>query len=134
MGGDRGAHRAAILVVDDQPILRRTARLLLEQHGLEVIEACHGGEALAVYRWHAPAVVLLDLEMPIVDGWTFLRIAERVGIVTPVIIVSGSAQADAAAKASCVVDVVPKPYDAGVLIGAVSRALAGRAGPRSPRE
>ncbi len=122
MGGTVEARRALVLVVDDQARLRRTARVLLEQHGFEVVEARHGGEALLACRRYNPALVLLDLEMPAIDGWTFLRIVENAGFDTPVIIVAAT-EHGSPAESSCVVDVIPKPYDADVLIEAIRRAL-----------
>ncbi len=123
MGGGTEARRATILVVDDHDGVRRTTRAVLEQHGFDVIEACHGGEAMAVYRWQEPDLVLLDLEMPVVDGWTFLRLAQRASIETPVLVVSSSPDAASLFGTRCVVGVFPKPFNVLELIEAVKRAL-----------
>lgn len=59
-----------VLIVDDHPSFRRTARLLLEAHGYDVVgEAGDGMGALARARELAPQVVLLDVHLPDVDGF-----------------------------------------------------------------
>jgi DNA-binding NarL/FixJ family response regulator len=62
--------RIKIILVDDQPLFREGLRTLLSVHqDLEVVaEASHGEEALRLARIHHPTVVLMDLQMPILDG------------------------------------------------------------------
>lgn len=60
---------ALVLVVDDDLGMRRILRQLLEQDGLEVIEATNGQEALELYHNTLPDIVLLDAMMPIMDGF-----------------------------------------------------------------
>jgi DNA-binding NarL/FixJ family response regulator len=64
-----------ILLVDDQPLFREGLRTLLSLHrDFEIVgEAGNGEEALRLARQHAPAVVLMDLEMPVMDGVTATR-------------------------------------------------------------
>ncbi len=59
---------ATILVADDDPQLRAWIRQILESRGYQVEEACDGKEALAYLERAEPAVVVLDLFMPNVDG------------------------------------------------------------------
>jgi DNA-binding NarL/FixJ family response regulator len=58
-----------VLVVDDQDMVRRGLRLILELAGLEVVaEAADGAAAVAAAEAHRPDVVLMDLRMPVMDG------------------------------------------------------------------
>ena len=62
----------SILVVDDQPAVRRLLRALLEMAGFEVTEAEDGAWALEAVRTQQPDLVVLDIMMPRVDGWKVL--------------------------------------------------------------
>jgi excisionase family DNA binding protein len=78
-----------VLVVDDDPSLREFVRLNLELEGYSVREAGSAEEALNAIDDQAPALVLLDVVMPGVDGWQMLqRMQERYGSI-PVIMFSG---------------------------------------------
>jgi len=61
------------LIVDDSRIIRKVARRIVEGLGLEVDEAADGAEALVYCTSLMPDVVLLDWNMPVMDGLTFLR-------------------------------------------------------------
>ena len=58
-----------ILVVDDDPVMRRMARHALARDGLRVEEAADGEQALAAFRRVRPHLVLLDGMMPVLDGF-----------------------------------------------------------------
>ncbi|MCA9937448.1 MAG: response regulator transcription factor [Anaerolineales bacterium] len=62
-----------ILVVDDEPKLTNLVRGYLEQEGYQVITAHDGRAALFAARDHQPDLIVLDLMMPEMDGWSFLR-------------------------------------------------------------
>ena len=66
-----------ILVVDDETRLVNLVRGYLEQDGYEVATAGNGREALLVSREFGPDLIVLDLMMPEVDGWEFLRLVRR---------------------------------------------------------
>ncbi|MEP0545567.1 MAG: response regulator [Rhodothermales bacterium] len=69
------AHRqeALILVADDDPAIRDMLSLYLEQEGFLVVTAANGTEAIACARKHKPDVMLLDLEMPEMNGTEVMR-------------------------------------------------------------
>ena len=80
----------SVLVVDDNDELRRQARSVLERHGWAVTEARHGAEALDMVRQGMPQMILLDLTMPIMDGFQFLAELRRMegGADIPVLVLS----------------------------------------------
>ncbi len=116
-----------VLLVDDEPLVRRATRRLLTNAGYQVLEARDGTEALHLYQESTarPDLVLLDLEMPKMNGAETLRRLKALDPKVRVLIVSGhakAAQLDAPTfMAAC--GVVPKPCGAGILIGAVALAL-----------
>jgi two-component system chemotaxis response regulator CheY len=61
------------LIVDDSRIIRKVARRIVEEMGFEVDEAADGAEALSHCTGPLPDVVLLDWNMPVMDGMTFIR-------------------------------------------------------------
>ncbi|MDB5441381.1 MAG: two-component system response regulator [Caulobacteraceae bacterium] len=61
------------LVVDDSRVIRKVARRILEDIGFEIAEAADGMEALAWCRAGMPDAILLDWNMPVMNGITFLR-------------------------------------------------------------
>jgi DNA-binding response OmpR family regulator len=63
-----------ILVVDDEPRLINLVRGYLEEEGYGVVTAANGREALFAARDHKPDLIVLDLMMPEMDGWEFLRL------------------------------------------------------------
>ena len=62
-----------VLVVDDNDDTRRVVRWMLEQKGYAVIEAADGQQALAVAVSHHPDLILMDLIMPVLDGFDAVR-------------------------------------------------------------
>jgi two-component system, chemotaxis family, chemotaxis protein CheY len=65
------------LVVDDSRVVRKVARRILETNGYSVIEAADGQQALDACRQTLPDCVLLDWNMPVMDGLTFLQHLRR---------------------------------------------------------
>jgi len=82
-----------ILVVDDEKGLVRIIRLNLEQDGFEVVEANNGAQAIDKLRTALPDLVLLDVMMPDMDGFTVLERIREVGS-TPVIMLTAKGEED----------------------------------------
>lgn len=80
-----------VLIVDDDARIRALMARLLETSGYSAVEAADGKEALAKMRQRRPCVILLDLQMPIMDGWEFRRqqLADPELADVPVICVTG---------------------------------------------
>jgi CheY-like chemotaxis protein len=62
-----------ILVVEDNEANRMLMRQILQHHGYEVLEAADGAAGLAMAREHMPDLILLDLQMPVMGGFTVIR-------------------------------------------------------------
>ena len=118
---------AVVLVVDDESDLRQLVADLLSWHGYDVVLAQHGREALERLCEHCPDLVLLDLNMPVMDGWQFRAEQRRLlepGLVNiPVLILSGADGADKHAAKLGVVGAIEKPFDPDRLLDAVRTAL-----------
>lgn len=113
-----------ILVVDDTEGILFTAEHVLSQAGYNVALATNGSEALQYLQTHdAPSAIVLDLNMPVMDGWTFLQCQrnDRLLSSVPVIIHSSSAQKTSASSFKSVVAVLSKASLCGDLIGTVNR-------------
>ena len=83
----------AVLIVDDDDAVRRAMARFLEFEGFATVEASNGQEALAKLRTGCgAAAIVLDLQMPIMDGWTFRRAqrADQSIADIPVIVLSGA--------------------------------------------
>jgi CheY-like chemotaxis protein len=82
-----------VLVAEDNPINRELLRELLENRGYSVIEACNGQEALDMVEQSRPDVLLLDIGMPVLDGFAVMRkIRENPSLATlPVLAVTAYA-------------------------------------------
>jgi DNA-binding response OmpR family regulator len=80
---------AKVLVIDDQPNVRALLDLLLRQKGYDVMLADNGRTGLQLYRQEHPDVILLDLNMPKLDGVTVLKEIRNVDLKQPVIVLTG---------------------------------------------
>lgn len=69
----------SILIIEDEKAIRETFRLALEMEGYQVNEASNGKEGLeALSTMPRPCVILLDLMMPVMNGWAFIRALEEI--------------------------------------------------------
>ncbi len=107
--------RGVVLVADDDPVMRMLMLEMLSQVGLDGIEAADGAQALALARAHAPDLVLLDVDMPVMDGFAACRAIRQLdhGAMVPVIMVTGGDDIDAVTSAyeAGATDFVSKPIN-----------------------
>ena len=87
-----GTVRKSLLVVDDEPIVRKFISKILTDEGYEIETADNGAEALYLLGGRNFALVLLDTNMPTMDGFQLLKVMKENDINTPVIILSGDEQ------------------------------------------
>jgi CheY-like chemotaxis protein len=111
-----------VLVVDDDPDIREALCALLECEGYATITACNGAEAVAQMHAHQPCFVILDLMMPVMDGWEVrLRMQEVQELATiPVAVVTATPEW-APLDSACV---LAKPVD----IPSLLRVIAAHCG------
>ena len=127
-----GRSRPLILLVEDQSELRQLYARQLSLCGYDVIEARDGAEAVAHTTASAPDVVLMDLSLPVMDGWEATRQLKTDGRTAHIPVVAltahdGAGELQRATSAGC--DwFVPKPCPPDALIAEVRRVLA--TGPR----
>lgn len=120
----RGASRPLVLVVDDSVDMRGLISDVLTEEGYEVIVASSGGRALSLMAERLPHLVITDLFMPGMNGFTLRgEMLRRPGLAhVPVIVLSAFWQRPS--ETLDVVDVLPKPLNLDRLLEVVERALA----------
>ena len=114
-----------ILVVDDNPQVRTTARILLEAAGYQVIEAESGEAALEALSTERVDAVLTDIFMPHTDGIELIHTLHRESPNLPIIAMSGGGK-DVLSVAHILgaAVIVEKPLTQRKLVGAIRRAIA----------
>ena len=113
------------LVVDDSRVVRKVARRMLEGNGYVVVEAGDGAQALLAVREHMPDAVLLDWNMPVMNGIEFLQaLREEFGPDNPPVVfcttendISHIERAIAAGAQ----EFIMKPFDEEILMGKFSQ-------------
>jgi CheY-like chemotaxis protein len=113
----------AVLVVDDEPAIRTTLRLILELEGYTVSLAGDGAQALAQMETALPRLVLLDVQMPGIDGWQTLPRLRALAPMVPVVIFSGAPHLYEEAEAHHADGVLPKPFDVDGVLDTVARFI-----------
>ncbi len=108
---------ARILVVDDDPGIREVVSWALEDEGYSVQTARDGAEALVRVRDEPPDGIVLDLNMPVMDGWAFLRAcrADPTCKDVPILLMSAG-QSLAQGQEVGAAAFLTKPFDLGVLV------------------
>jgi chemosensory pili system protein ChpA (sensor histidine kinase/response regulator) len=117
------------LVVDDSITMRRVTQRLLERRGVRVVTARDGLDAITALQEHEPDIILLDIEMPRMDGYQFashVRNDEKLKDVPIVMITSRSGEKHRAKAIELGVnDYLSKPYQEAQLVASVE-GLIGR--------
>jgi CheY-like chemotaxis protein len=120
------------MVVEDDYAIRETLRELLEEEGYRVTQASNGAEALARLRdtEGPPSLILLDLMMPVMDGWEFRdaiagdpKLSE-----IPVIVISADHSLDTKVSSMDVQGWLAKPFELDQLLATIGRYAEGRYG------
>jgi len=113
-----------VLLVDDEPQMRKFVRIALESHSYRVVEATTGAEGLQQASAYTPDAVLLDLGLPDMDG---LEVTKRLRewSAVPVLVISARGQEDAKVKAldGGADDYLTKPFGAAELMARLRVAL-----------
>ena len=110
-----------VLVVDDDPGIRDTVAEMLDFEGFAVRTAPDGAVALAMVERERPGVVLLDMRMPVMDGWQFARAVHDRGLHLPIVVMTAAENAQAWCDEIHGDACLPKPFDMDFLIETVAR-------------
>ena len=117
---------STILVVDDDADIRLLLRLELSAEGHRILEAGDGVEALASLEAERPDLLLLDMMMPVLDGWGVLDALDHVTAPPIVVITALASDGDRhviEVLDKGALDVIPKPFDPGWLVRLVDAVL-----------
>jgi CheY-like chemotaxis protein len=110
-----------VLVVEDDPDIRAVVRDALEGAGYAVLEAADGAEALRLVRMTRPAAVLLDVDVPVLDGPGFAAAYRALpGPHAPLVVMTGAARARRWTRELAADGVLPKPFERAELYAAVA--------------
>ena len=112
-----------ILIADDAAFMRMRLKKLLEEAGYTVLEAANGQEAIAAYQAHHPAMVLMDITMPELDGVAATRVICQSDPQARVVMVSALGQQAMVVSAiqAGAKDFIVKPYQPERVLGAVAK-------------
>jgi CheY-like chemotaxis protein len=118
-----------VLVVDDDPDILQTLALCLSTEGYRVLMASNGKEALDLLMKERPDAILLDLMMPVMDGWQFVAELERRGMrKAPLLILSADRAVQGHAAKLRAEGHLAKPFDLDELLGKVQQLTGGPGG------
>ena len=118
-----------ILVVDDEPDIRRICRILLETGGYTVLEAATGAEAVEQVRQHPELdLILMDIQMPIMDGYEatkIIRSFNNKNAQIPIIAMTANAFTEdrLRAKEAGMNEHIAKPFDAKLLVKIIHKLV-----------
>jgi CheY-like chemotaxis protein len=116
-----------ILVVDDEPDLLKTVTFRLQKAGYDTIEATDGQEAIALIQEQRPDLIILDLRLPIIDGWEVgrrVKADDRLKHI-PIILLTATAGAinSKATKELKIEAILVKPFEPGEVLEIVKKLL-----------
>lgn len=119
-----GAKLPKILIVDDEPQIRRLLRTTLPPHGYHSIEGIDGTEALRLFAKEKPDAVILDLGLPDQDGFSVIQKIREIAL-TPIVVLSARGDVEGKVKALELGadDYVTKPFDMSELLARLKAAL-----------
>jgi CheY-like chemotaxis protein len=110
-----------VLIVDDDAGIRDFLRFTLEDEGYVVATACNGERALESLEENTPAMVLLDLQMPVMDGWQLQGRLRHEEIHIPVVFMSSRDDVATQATLHGASGSIAKPFAPGALLAVVGR-------------
>jgi two-component system, chemotaxis family, chemotaxis protein CheY len=110
-----------VLVVDDDPAIVEVMTTVLAAEGYPVLSATNGQEALDAITTQHPALVLLDLNMPVMSGWELIERLRNSAIGVPVVLMTAGLRAREEAARWNVAGHLAKPFELDDLLQVVAR-------------
>jgi CheY-like chemotaxis protein len=128
--GPKGQVRSRILIADDEPITRMLVKFLLEREHYDVLEATNGDEAVEIALRERPDLVLIDLNMPVMDGYEaihFLRTTMTMAMLPIIVLTAEEGQSiERRVLELGANDYIVKPFDAAILLARVNAVFSRR--------
>jgi CheY-like chemotaxis protein len=118
-GGD--GHENTVLVVADDTSILDTVSSILSGEGYDVVSASTGQEALAAVARKPPLLILLDMRMPIMDGWAVARALREQGSTVPIVVMTAAESAKRWADEVGAEGFLAKPFGLDELLTTVER-------------
>lgn len=118
--GGNGEHNT-VLVVDDDTSILDTVSAILSGEGYDVVSAATGQEALAAVARKQPLLILLDMRMPVMDGWAVARSLREQGINVPIVVMTAAESAKRWADEVGAEGFLAKPFGLDELLSTVER-------------
>ena len=113
-----------ILVIDDDDELADVVRQVLRDAGYSVATVRHGAAALELTKHIAPDLILLDLSMPIMDGWSFVSQYRRTSAPgARIVLLTGNPSAEEIAHTLAADAYITKPFEVDDLVATIAREL-----------
>src|ERR1700682_6360548 len=126
MPSERTPGGRLVLIVDDDPDILQTLALCLSTEGYRILMASNGQEALDLLKAEQPAAILLDLMMPVMDGWQFVAELDARGLRrSPLLILSADRAVQGHATKLRANGHLAKPFDLDELLGKVLELTGG---------
>lgn len=114
-----------ILVVDDDAAIRDVVAEVLEDEGYQVEKAASGAEALVAIETQKPDLVVLDMRMPVMNGWEFAEeLAGRRDNAVPILVMTAAVDAAQRAQEIGAAGTLSKPFDLVALLEMVEGLLS----------
>ena len=113
----------SILVLDDDPAICQLVSLVLRSEGIEVATANNGDDGLELLQARRPHLIILDLQMPKMDGPTFNAEARRAGYDGPVVILSAAPDVEPVRRQLGAAACITKPFEPEKLVSTVKSLL-----------
>lgn len=119
-----------VLVVEDDPDMQEVMVLTLEGAGYGVTRASNGQEALDAVEQALPDVIVLDMRMPVMDGWTFAaRFHQHHGFRVPIVVCTAAEDAPRRGREVQASAVLSKPFDLNDLLHTIGALASGAHAP-----
>jgi CheY-like chemotaxis protein len=123
--GSSGPRHRTVLVVDDDESIRQVVAAALQDEGYDVLQARHGAAALDQIDRKAVDLILLDMRMPVMNGWEFARAyGQRPGPHAPIVTMTAATDANRWSAEIGATGVLGKPFDIDDLLRAVEPLLS----------
>ena len=116
-----------VMIVDDEPDVLLSLKIVLEKQNYDVVTVENGAECLREIEKGFKGIILMDLMMPIMDGWTTIKEIVKRGYIDDITIaiITGKGTKDHENMSSVgpyIFDYLPKPIDIKILISSIERA------------